>query len=247
MVKFRKIGLVLCASALILSFAGCSGSNNGSSSGSSSTPASSAASSKTESSTAGESSAASTTESSAAESTAAESSSAESTAAESTAEESAAAESSAEASSASEGDVKDYVYFDNSGTKWENVYAYWWNDDYHLITNKLTGDPYPANKEDGTQDLGTSWPGVQMEKVGDTDIYRCVMPVEASMIIFNSGVSDEEIQAGTIGYQTADMAFSDANAGQVYTIDTSVEAKAGRGVEKTKYKYNEGAWSDYTA
>ena len=65
--------------------------------------------------------------------------------------------------------------------------------------------------------------------------------------IIRSGVSDEEIQAGTIGYQTADMAFSDANAGQVYTIDTSVEAKAGRGVEKTKYKYNEGTWSDYTA
>ena len=142
--------------------------------------------------------------------------------------------------------IEDYVYFDNSETKWQNVYAYWWNDDFHLITNKLTGEAYPANGENGTQVLDKSWPGVQMEKVGDTDIYRCVMPVEATKIIFNSGVPDEDIYAGKEGYQTGDTEFGNDYGGKIYTVDISVAAKAGRGVEKTKYKYNAGAWSDYT-
>ena len=125
--------------------------------------------------------------------------------------------------------------------------VYWWNDDYALITNKLTGEPYPANTEDGKQDLGSSWPGVEMEQIGDSSIYRAVMPVGATSIIFNTGVSDEDVRAGTEAYQTDDLKFDEAaNAGQVYKIDLSQEPKKGRGVEKTKYRYPGGGWSDYT-
>ncbi len=159
---------------------------------------------------------------------------------------SSATESESGEASASE-NVKDYVYFDNTETKWEKVCVYWWNDDYALITNKLTGEPYPANTEDGKQDLGSSWPGVEMEQIGDSNIYRAVMPVGATSIIFNTGVSDEDVRAGTEAYQTDDLKFDEAaNAGQVYKIDLSQEPKKGRGVEKTKYRYPGGGWSDYT-
>ena len=159
---------------------------------------------------------------------------------------SSATESESGEASASE-NVKDYVYFDNTETKWEKVCVYWWNDDYALITNKLTGEPYPANTEDGKQDLGSSWPGVEMEQIGDSNIYRAVMPVGATSIIFNTGVSDEDVRAGTEAYQTDDLKFDEAaNAGQVYKIDLSQEPKKGRGVEKIKYRYPGGGWSDYT-
>ena len=159
---------------------------------------------------------------------------------------SSATESESGEASASE-NVKDYVYFDNTETKWEKVCVYWWNDDYALITNKLTGEPYPANTEDGKQDLGSSWPGVEMEQIGDSSIYRAVMPVGATSIIFNTGVSEEDVRAGTEAYQTDDLKFDEAaNAGQVYKIDLSQEPKKGRGVEKTKYRYPGGGWSDYT-
>ena len=84
------------------------------------------------------------------------------------------------------------------------------------------------------------------ENGNPTDIWQIRVPFNAQNIIFSSGVSDDEIHAGKIGYQTADLKFDPAvNAGQIYTIDTSVEPKAGRGVDKTKYKYSEGSWSDY--
>ena len=86
-----------------------------------------------------------------------------------------------------------------------------------------------------------------MEKIGDTDIYRVVVPLGDFGLVFSSGVTDEEIENGTIGYQTKDLTFnSNYNAGQIYTIDTSVEPKPGRGIEKTKYKYSAGEWSNYT-
>ena len=225
--KITKLGCAVFAAALIIACAGCSGSTSGtaSSAPASSAPASSAAAESTE-----ESKAESTEES--AEESAAES----------------AEESKSDEGGASSENIADYLYFDNSETKWEKVYAYWWNDDYALITNKLTGDPYPANTEDGKQDLGTSWPGVEMEKIGDTDIYRVIMPVGATSIIFNTGVSDDDVKKGVEAYQTADMKFDEsANAGQVYKIDLSQEAKKGRGVEKTKFRYPGGGWTDYTA
>ena len=35
------------------------------------------------------------------------------------------------------------------------------------------------------------------------------------------------------------------NAGQIFRIDTSVEPKAGRKQEKTKFKYSSGSWEDF--
>ena len=72
------------------------------------------------------------------------------------------------------------------------------------------------------------------------------MPMGPTMIIFSSGITDEEVAKGTIAYQTEDMPYDDQkNAGQVYKIDMSQEPSKGRGVEKTKYKYPAGEWSDY--
>lgn len=140
-----------------------------------------------------------------------------------------------EVSTKSAGPGGDYVYFDNSKTKWKKVYAYWWESNFATTTNKKTGEVY-----------GKEWPGLPMEQVGDTDIYRIVIPVGADKMIFNTGISNEEIKNGTQSYQTADLHFDEnVNAGQIYQIDLSQEATHGRGVEKTKFTYPAGAWSDY--
>ena len=132
-------------------------------------------------------------------------------------------------------DIMNYFYFDNSETKWDKVYAWWWGD---KPVNKITGEEWYGVKG--------PWPGVEMEKMGDTDIYRVVVPIGNLGLVFSSGVTDDEIEKGTIGYQTKDLTFSSSvNAGQIYTIDTSVEPTPGRGIEKTKYKYSAGSWSNY--
>ena len=128
-----------------------------------------------------------------------------------------------------------YFYFDNSQTKWDKVYAWWWGEN---PVNKITGEDWYG--------IQGPWPGVEMEKMGDTDIYRVVVPIGNFGLVFSSGVTDDEIEKGTIGYQTKDLTFSSSvNAGQIYTIDTSVEPTPGRGIEKTKYKYSAGSWSNY--
>lgn len=127
-----------------------------------------------------------------------------------------------------------YVYYDNSETKWEKVFAYWWSTATR-ITNKITGEDYYMD-----------WPGTQMEQIEGTDIYRVALPVGATAIIFDSGVTDDEVAAGVTAYQTKDLLFNaNANAGQIYKIDVSHPAKKGTGFEKTKYKYSEGNWLDY--
>ena len=129
-------------------------------------------------------------------------------------------------------DKNNYIYYDNSETKWDKVYAYWWDA---IPTNKISGGLY-----------GAEWPGIELEKIEGTDIYRLIMPMGPTMIIFSSGITDEEVAKGTIAYQTEDMPYDDQkNAGQVYKIDMSQEPSKGRGVEKTKYKYPAGEWSDY--
>ena len=134
------------------------------------------------------------------------------------------------------GDVMNYFYFDNSETKWDKVYAWWWGD---KPVNKITGEEWYGVKG--------PWPGVEMEKIGDTDIYRVVVPIGDLGLVLSSGVTDEEIENGTIGYQTKDLKFnSNINAGQIYKIDMSEEPVPGRGIEKTKFKYNAGEWSNYT-
>lgn len=86
-----------------------------------------------------------------------------------------------------------------------------------------------------------------MEKVGDAEIYRIVIPVKANHIIFNSGVTDEEVKNGKQSYQSSDVTFNETtNAGQVYSIDLSQDATNGRGAEKEKYTYPAGSWSNDT-
>ena len=131
--------------------------------------------------------------------------------------------------------IKNYIFFDNSEVQWEQVYAYWWGG-------------IPVNKATGEQNYGNpDWPGIPMEKVEGTDLYRVAVPLNISNIIFNTGVTDDKVAEGVIAYQTADLIFNDAAcSGKIFKIDTSKEAKKGHGIEKTKYKYPDGSWSDYT-
>ncbi len=114
---------------------------------------------------------------------------------------------------------KQYLYFDNSETRWETVYAYWWSDSFGNCCNKQTGELY-----------GKEWPGLPMEQVEGTDIWRIVIPLKATKIIFNTGVTDEEVVSGKEGYQTVDLSYDgEANDGQVYKIDMTQKPKKRHG------------------
>ena len=145
--------------------------------------------------------------------------------------------------------VTDYIYYDNSETKWEKVYAYWWQTDY-ARTYDLEGKDYGCEEvenSDGTKGYNpTKFPGTALQQIPGTDIWQARIPFGATKIIFNSGKSDEEIYAGETGYQTGDLDFDqEKNAGQVYKINTSVEPTHKTGKEKTKWVYSEGDWSKY--
>ena len=86
------------------------------------------------------------------------------------------------------------LYFDNTATGWTDVYIYYWSE---------------AN---GQMHI---WPGSAMDRIGDTAIYKYVVPADAEQVIFNNG------QGGT-GNQTSDMLIP------------------GDG-----YVYNNGVWSEY--
>ena len=127
---------------------------------------------------------------------------------------------------------ENFIYFDNSKTKWDKVYAYWWDA---IPTNKISGGLY-----------GGEWPGVELEKIEGTDIYRLVMPMGPTQIVFSSGVKDEDVEKGVIAYQTENMDYDDQkNAGQIFRIDTSMEPKPGKKKEKTKFKYSAGSWEEF--
>ena len=127
-----------------------------------------------------------------------------------------------------------YVYYDNSATKWDKVYTYWWGG---MALNSMTKEPY----------YYAEWPGFEMERIGETDIYRAVAPFGVQGIIFDSGVTDKEVADGKDAYQTTDLPYTSAMIGKVYKIDTSVEPKADPGMMKTKRRYSAGSWSDYQA
>ena len=130
---------------------------------------------------------------------------------------------------------KDYVYYDNSETKWEKVCAYWWGP-YGASATMITSNEYYSKP----------WPGFEMERIGDTDIYRVIAPAGAVGIVFNNGVSDEDMAKGNETYQTEDIEYDQTvNPGQIYKIDTSKQAKNGRGANEFKYKYPAGSWTDY--
>lgn len=129
-------------------------------------------------------------------------------------------------------DKPGYVYYDNSETKWEKVYAYWWGG---MAYNSVTKESY----------YFMDWPGFQMEQIEGTDIYRIVAPLGVQGIIFDSGVTDKEVAEGKDAYQTTDIPYSTAMIGKIYKIDLSVEPKADPGSMKTKRRYSAGNWSDY--
>ena len=131
-------------------------------------------------------------------------------------------------------DKPGYVYYDNSETKWEKVYAYWWSG---MSYNSVTKEAY----------YFMDWPGFQMEQIEGTDIYRIVAPLGVQGIIFDSGVTDKEVAEGKDAYQTTDIPYSTAMIGKIYKIDLSVEPKADPGAMKTKRRYSAGNWSDYVA
>lgn len=128
-------------------------------------------------------------------------------------------------------EIRNYVYYDNSETKWNTVWAYWWGG---RTINPLTGEDY-----------GGEWPGVQMEQIEGTDIYRVIAPAGATNIIFDSGVTDPEVAEGKEAYQTIDLLYTIGMRGKVYKIDLNTPPKAGKGAEKTKFRYSEGTWEDY--
>lgn len=132
------------------------------------------------------------------------------------------------------GEKADYVYFDNSETKWDKVCVYWWDG---IPVNRVNGDVYEY----------LEWPGRDMERIEGTDIWRIGTPDGISAIIFNSGVSDEEVKNGVTAYQTADLGFSSAKcAGRMYKIDTTQKPRKQPGWQKTKFKYSIGEWVEYT-
>lgn len=133
--------------------------------------------------------------------------------------------------------IKNYVFFDNSETKWEKVYAYFWGG---RPVNKATGESFDIRFAD--------WPGVEMEKVEGTDLYRLPVPLNSTSIIFSTGVKDADVAKGVVAYQTEDLAFSNvAHSGKIYKIDMSEKPRQGVGkAEKTKYRYGAGEWRAYT-
>lgn len=130
-------------------------------------------------------------------------------------------------------DKPGYVYYDNSATKWDKVYAYWWGE---MSVNSITKEI----------DYYAEWPGFEMERIGDTDIYRVIAPLGVTGIIFDSGVTDKEVAEGKDAYQTTDLTYSSDLIGKVYKIDTSVAPKADPGAMKSKRRYSAGNWSDYS-
>lgn len=148
-----------------------------------------------------------------------------------------------------------YIYFDNTDLKWDNVYAYWWNSDCDRVFDFRNNDFGVTKVTD--EESGSVYyepvpsPGTKMDQVMSadgsmTDIWQLKVPFNANYIIFSSGKTDSQIYQGEIGYQTNQLSFFDQrNAGQIYSVDTSVSPDAGRGAQRTKYKYTVGEWSDY--
>ena len=59
-----------------------------------------------------------------------------------------------------------------------------------------------------------------MEQIKGTYIYRIIAPEDAAYIIFDSGVTDEEVRKGKTAYQTRDIIYrSSENTGKVFKID----------------------------
>ena len=107
----------------------------------------------------------------------------------------------------------DEVFFDNSGTNWDNVYIYIWQD---------KSNEYKAwNNADA------------MTKIGDTNVYKFVVPEDNKFtenqyknIIFKNGISGD-------GNQTIDLGFIESGFCYIANSSTTVKGK----VKKIGYWY----------
>ena len=124
------------------------------------------------------------------------------------------------------------MYYDNSETKWDKVYCYWWGGpSINTVTNE--------------KDYFAEWPGFPMQQIEGTDIYRVVAPYGVTGIIFDSGVSDKEVAEGKTAYQTVDLEYNAERIGKVYKIDLSVEAQTDAAPMDSKHRYPAGDWKEY--
>ena len=106
-----------------------------------------------------------------------------------------------------------------------------------MAFNSFTKEPYYFSE----------WPGFQMERIDNSDIYRIRAPWGNQGIIFDSGVTDREVSEGKEAFQTTDIPYNNDLIGKLYKIDMSVKPKADPGVMKSKRRYSAGNWSDYSA
>ena len=186
-----------------------------------------------------------------------ESSTEESTTDESSTDESTTDESSTDESSTDEPDqpsieenyetqISDYIFFDNSETQWENVYAYWWNTDFtktvdledHLwgsvVIDPETGEEIQDFDGKKVPGAGGGFPGELMTQIPDTDIWQVRVPFGATKIIFSNGMKDDEISKDVITDEQV-QALADG--------DTSVAAllAAGVGIQTVDLEFDSTA------
>ena len=155
--------------------------------------------------------------------------------------------------------ISDYIYFDNGETKWDEVYAYWWNINYER-TYDIDGNDWGIEKTIDNETGKETWkpveyPGTKLTRIEDTDIWQIKIPFNANCIIFNNGISDNQVQTGETSYSTIDLKLDTKNnAGQIYVIDTTPKSEknvqyknpvSGRGIFKTRLTYKMGKWVNY--
>ena len=143
--------------------------------------------------------------------------------------------------------VEDYIFYDNTYTKWDKVYAYWYGTTEGTIGYNDNFDVLGRNVF--VQD---KFPGMAMEKVEGTEYWRVLRPFGADHIIFNNGYSDDEVKADfrankatkafTITqYQTTEILYDDkTDGGKVYAVaegTTTEHPDGGGGANALKNKY----------
>ncbi len=108
------------------------------------------------------------------------------------------------------------VYFDNTGSDWNNVNAYFW-------TASNTGM--------------TTWPGVAMTQIPGTNYWKVQVPESATMIIFNNKVGD-------VGEQTTDLTLVGTKPTYVSGTDAGWVDVVPESENRTLYFQNSEGWSN---
>lgn len=142
-----------------------------------------------------------------------------------------------------EENVKNYVFFDNSKTQWDQVGAYWWDTDENTKATNAAGEEYSAG----------AWPGVKATKLSDDyDYWYIEMPVNAGGFIWDNYVGDAGDAANpdksvpqcskeNPKRQTANLV---AEAGKLYV---PVATSGKMNFAKTGETLEEGAWVELSS